>query len=103
MISDSTSLSDASLTEKTTLNGDAGKLQPVDMVFIGSQKGQLELRFSYALTYVDFSVFGTFHLAAMDTNYDQIHKVPSYPVTCNSRLSYQCTTAHLQISHFTLW
>lgn len=44
--SDAIKLTDETLTERPATNGEARKVQAVDMVFIGSESGQLELRFS---------------------------------------------------------
>lgn len=44
MISDAIKLTDETLSESPALNGEPGKVQAVDMVFIGSETGQLELR-----------------------------------------------------------
>ena len=42
--SDATKLTDETLTGRFSLNGESGAVQAVDMVFIGSETGQLELR-----------------------------------------------------------
>jgi hypothetical protein len=43
--SDTIKLTDETLAERPATNGEARKVQAVDMVFIGSESGQLELRF----------------------------------------------------------
>ena len=56
-------------------SGDRGKSQTVDMVLIGSETGQVEFRYSNEILSANTSVFGTFPLAAMNTNYSHNHKV----------------------------
>jgi hypothetical protein len=48
--SDTIKLSDEALAERPPLNGDAPKIQPVDMVFIGSETGHIELRYQSLLS-----------------------------------------------------
>ena len=47
--SDTIKLNDDSLGERRTLGGNAGKTQAVDMVFVGSESGHLELRYVLCL------------------------------------------------------
>lgn len=43
--SDAIQLTEDTLAERSSLNGESAAVQAVDMVFIGSETGQLELRY----------------------------------------------------------
>ena len=45
--SDAIKLTDDTSAERSSLNGEFGAVQAVDMVFIGSETGQLELRYPH--------------------------------------------------------
>lgn len=62
--------------DESSVEGEKGKSQAVDMVFVGSETGQLELRHPPAFhPRSNNSVFGTFSLTTMNTKYSQSHKL----------------------------